>query len=51
VHTDPYPNTVSPGQVPECSAGNEPYSGSAPRLGNPAGNVGATTETTKAGQP
>jgi ABC-type transporter Mla subunit MlaD len=51
LHTDPYPNTVAPGQVPECSAGNEPYSGRAPRLGNPPGNVGAATEATKATKP
>jgi ABC-type transporter Mla subunit MlaD len=46
LHTDPYPNTASPGQVHECSAGNEPYSGRAPALGNPPGNVGTKTEKT-----
>jgi hypothetical protein len=48
VHVDPYPNTASPGQTAECSAGNEPYSGKAPVIGNPSGNVGAATEKTKA---
>ncbi len=46
VHVDPYPNTDSPGETPECSAGNEPYSGRAARIGNPPGNVGLSTETT-----
>lgn len=48
LHVDPYPNTDSPGQVAECSAGNEPYSGAKARIGNPPGNVGAATEKTKA---
>ncbi len=48
VHVDPYPNTASPGQKQECSAGNEPYSGKAALIGNPPGNVGAKTEKTKA---
>ena len=47
LHVDPYPNTDSPGQVPECSAGNEPYSGKQAVIGNPAGNVGSKTEVTK----
>lgn len=47
LHYDPYPNTASPGQVHECSAGNEPYSGRAPAIGNPAGNVGTKTEKTR----
>jgi hypothetical protein len=46
IHVDPYPNTDSPGQTPECSAGNETYSGSSARIGNPPGNVGRKTETT-----
>ena len=46
VHANPYPNTDSPGQTPECAAGNERYSGSAARIGNPPGNVGRKTETT-----
>ena len=27
IHVNPYPNTDSPGQTPECAAGNERYSG------------------------
>ena len=46
LHADPYPNTDAPGQTAECSAGNEPYT-TAPVIGNPAGNVGTKTETTK----
>jgi ABC-type transporter Mla subunit MlaD len=46
LHYDPYPNTASPGQVHECSAGNEPYSGRGPSIGNPPGNVGTKTEKT-----
>ncbi len=42
VHSDPYPNTASPGEVRECSAGNEPFPDHAV-VGNPAGNVGTTT--------
>jgi ABC-type transporter Mla subunit MlaD len=48
LHVDPYPNTASPGQTHECSAGNEPYSGSHSVVGNPAGNVGVKTESTSA---
>jgi ABC-type transporter Mla subunit MlaD len=47
LHVDPYPNTDAPGQSPECSAGNEPYSPRAARIGNPPGNVGLQTEVTK----
>jgi hypothetical protein len=46
LHVNPYPNTASPGQPRECSAGNEPYPNHAV-IGNPAGNVGATTERTQ----
>jgi hypothetical protein len=45
VHADPYPNTASPGQVRECSAGNEPYPHKLV-IGNPPGNVGITTQKT-----
>ena len=48
LHVDPYPNTASPGQTRECSAGNEPYPNKAV-LGNPAGNVGIKTEKTTRG--
>src|SRR5262249_42915919 len=46
IHFNPYPNTDSPGQTPECAAGNEPYSGASALIGNPPGNVGRKTETT-----
>jgi ABC-type transporter Mla subunit MlaD len=49
LHADPYPNTAAPGQTPECAAGNEPYSAAQAVIGNPAGNVGRHTETTKRG--
>ena len=45
IHVNPYPNTDSPGQVAECSAGNEPFPHHAV-VGNPAGNVGHLTEKT-----
>lgn len=48
LHVDPYPNTDAPGQVAECSAGNEPFSAARAVIGNPAGNVGQATEKTKA---
>ncbi len=48
LHVDPYPNTASPGETQECSAGNEPYPNKAV-LGNPAGNVGVKTEKTTRG--
>jgi hypothetical protein len=47
LHADPYPNTDAPGETPECSAGNEPYSFRQALIGNPPGNVGLKTETTK----
>lgn len=46
LHVNPYPNTDSPGQTPECAAGNEPYSPNAASIGNPSGNVGLKTQTT-----
>jgi ABC-type transporter Mla subunit MlaD len=47
LHVDPYPNTASPGQPKECSAGNEPYSGVRATIGNPPGDLGTKTEVTK----
>jgi len=46
LHVDPYPNTASPGEPTECSAGNEPYSGTQALIGNPPGNLGVKTQTT-----
>jgi phospholipid/cholesterol/gamma-HCH transport system substrate-binding protein len=48
LHVNPYPNTDSPGQTPECEAGNEPYSGAAADIGNAPGNQGLQTEKTGA---
>ncbi|HET9720664.1 MAG TPA: hypothetical protein VFP55_11345, partial [Solirubrobacteraceae bacterium] len=50
LHVDPYPNTAAPGQVPECSAGNEPFSAASAVIGNPAGNVGTATQKTTGGK-
>lgn len=49
LHVDPYPNTAAPGQTPECSAGNEPYSATHAAIGNPSGNVGLHTDATAGG--
>jgi virulence factor Mce-like protein len=46
LHVNPYPNTASPGQPRECSAGNEPYLATGAAIGNPPGNVGVKTEIT-----
>jgi ABC-type transporter Mla subunit MlaD len=49
LHFDPYPNTASPGEVAECSAGKEPYSSSQGVIGNPTKDVGTATEKTTGG--
>jgi phospholipid/cholesterol/gamma-HCH transport system substrate-binding protein len=50
VHVNPYPNTDSPGQTPECAAGNEPYPRGHAVIGNPPGNLGLHTDpTTRSG--
>lgn len=50
LHFDPYPNTASPGEPVECSAGKEPFSPNAAVIGNPTKNVGTATEkTTRSG--
>lgn len=46
LHYDAYPNTASPGEVAECSAGKEPYSPNSAVIGNPSKNVGTATEKT-----
>jgi virulence factor Mce-like protein len=46
LHSNPYPNTASPGQRRECAAGNEPFNAAAAAIGNPAKNVGLRTEST-----
>lgn len=49
LHVNPYPNTDAPGQIAECSAGNEPYSPAHAAIGNPPGHLGLNTEKTKRG--
>ncbi|HKG62911.1 MAG TPA: MlaD family protein [Solirubrobacteraceae bacterium] len=44
LHTNPYPNTASPGQTKECEAGNEPYARGKTVIGNVSGRQQATTE-------
>jgi ABC-type transporter Mla subunit MlaD len=46
LHADSYPNTASPGETQECSAGKEPFNANTAVIGNPAGNVGTATEKT-----
>jgi virulence factor Mce-like protein len=43
LHTNPYPNTASPGQTEECEAGNEDFLVGQPVLGNLPGNQGTET--------
>ena len=46
LHTNPYPNTASPGQTRECEAGNEHYSETSGKtiIGNQPGNQGTKTQ-------
>jgi len=44
LHSNPYPNTASPGQPKECEAGNEPFAAGRKVIGNPAGKQPAATE-------
>ena len=46
LHTNPYPNTASPGQPRECEAANEPYARGQTVIGNVPGTQPATTERT-----
>lgn len=47
LHSNPYPNTASPGQTPECEAGNEGYpSPDAQLIGNVPGNQGTQVDKT-----
>jgi virulence factor Mce-like protein len=47
LHTNPYPNTASPGQPKECEAANEPFAVGKQVIGNVPGTQSATTEKTK----
>jgi virulence factor Mce-like protein len=46
LHTNPYPNTASPGQPNECEAGREPYLLGQKVVGNVPGNQGTHTDPT-----
>jgi ABC-type transporter Mla subunit MlaD len=47
LHSNPYPNTASPGQPRECEAGNEDYLSGRTITGNVSGTQSATTEVTE----
>jgi virulence factor Mce-like protein len=47
LHTNPYPNTASPGQPKECEAGNESYDIGKQTIGNDPGNNGTAHDVTK----
>jgi phospholipid/cholesterol/gamma-HCH transport system substrate-binding protein len=47
LHSNPYPNTASPGQPKECESGNENYIRGRTIIGNVPGTQSATTEVTK----
>jgi virulence factor Mce-like protein len=47
LHSNPYPNTASPGQTDECEAGNENFIVGKQVIGNVPGNQGTKTEKTK----
>jgi virulence factor Mce-like protein len=47
LHTNPYPNTASPGQPKECEAANETYARGKTVIGNVPGTQSATTEATR----
>jgi virulence factor Mce-like protein len=49
LHSNPYPNTASPGQTHECEAGNENFIVGKQVIGNVPGNQGTKTEKTKPG--
>jgi virulence factor Mce-like protein len=52
LHSNPYPNTASPGQTRECEAGNEHYDQTVGRtiIGNQTGNQGTKTSDQVKGQ-
>jgi virulence factor Mce-like protein len=47
LHSNPYPNTGSPGQPNECESGNEPFLTGRTVIGNVPGRQPAATEGTK----
>jgi virulence factor Mce-like protein len=46
LHSNPYPNTASPGQPKECESGNEPFRSGQQEIGSPSGKQPARTEGT-----
>jgi virulence factor Mce-like protein len=46
LHSNPYPNTASPGETQECEAANEPYLVGRQVIGNVPGNQGTRHDTT-----
>lgn len=46
LHTNPYPNTASPGQTPECEAANETYIDGQAVIGNVPGDQGTQHDAT-----
>ena len=47
LHSNPYPNTASPGQPKECESGNEPFEAGRKVIGNTPGTQPAATEGVK----
>ncbi len=47
LHSNPYPNTASPGQPKECEAGNEPFAVGRTVIGNVPGNQGTLVDKTR----
>ncbi len=47
LHSNPYPNTASPGQPKECESGNEPFLTGRQVIGNVPGRQPSVTEGTK----
>jgi virulence factor Mce-like protein len=47
LHTNPYPNTMAPGQPKECEAANETYDAGVTVLSNDPGTQSSTTESTR----
>jgi virulence factor Mce-like protein len=47
LHTNPYPNTASPGQPKECEAANETYDIGKTTIGNDPGDNGTAHDVTK----
>jgi ABC-type transporter Mla subunit MlaD len=49
LHSNPYPNTASPGQTKECEGGNEDYAVGQKAIGNQPGNQGLETNGQEGG--